>query len=170
MATHIEYINAQSMLKTEITTIGYLKINPRQTLRYLLPKVYVADYLGTRILSRSEFDNHNQGLKISEIEKGIGLTGTIKMLEQNELFRSCKHKKFSKEQGKKIVEEMKSRIEPISRFAEPLHEPEAEKYSLIFDILGFPISIEELEKISTHEDYYKPIKNCRIIMDTDDFY
>jgi len=171
MATFVEYSD-QSDIETffsraKLTPIGYITINPEQALRNLLPNFYVVDYLGISIPSRSEYANYNQGLRLSPVADGIGLVGTIEMLNQSELFRSCRHEPYSDEQRKEIVEKMKSRISPIFEHQEPLHHPEAKKYALIFDALGYPMSVDELVEFTTHEKYYDPIPNGGILMPED---
>ncbi|MFT4343689.1 MAG: hypothetical protein ACMXYE_02990 [Candidatus Woesearchaeota archaeon] len=159
MATFIEYSDRSNVeticFGAELTPIGYVAKNPKEVLRILLPEFYVVDYLDVRVPSRSEFDNRNLGLRLSSVADGIGLTGTIKMLEQSELFRSCKHEPFSDEEKKEVVDKIKSRIKPWHKNQEPLYDSDAEKYALVFDVLGFPMSVDELIKFTTHEDYYK---------------
>lgn len=75
MATLIEYSawpNDNNFAeKPKLTSIGYLTINPDQALENLLPKFYVANYLDIKVPSKSEFDNENQGLKISQVPNGM---------------------------------------------------------------------------------------------------
>jgi len=172
MATLVEYLDQSDILKTisgnpDRTPIGYLTANPEQALRGLLPNFHVVDYLGISIPSRSEATNYNLGLRISPVPDGIGLIGTIEMLNQSDLFRSCKHEPFSDVQRKALVEKMKAGIKPWQRHQEPLHNPQAEKYALIFDALGYPMSVDELIKFTTHENYYDPIPNGGILMSED---
>lgn len=171
MATFVEYSDQSNMQTwisgTKLIPIGYLTANPEQALRVLLPNFYVVDYLGIPIPSRSEYANQNQGLRLSPITDEIGLVGTIKMLNKSNLFRSCKHAIFSDEQKREIVKKMKSRISPIFKHQEPLRHSKAEKYALIFDALGYPMSADELVEYSTHENYYDPISNGRILMPED---
>jgi len=176
MSTLIEYSNSLNtseapLLRPKLTTIGYLIMPPEQALRKLLPEFYVVDYLGTKIPSKSKYDNENNGLKISSLEDGIGLTGNLKMFNKGDLFNNpkrdlfnnCKHKPFKKRQKKDIVEQMKNNIIPTFRGQEPLSILEAKKYWLIFDMLGFPMSSENIIKFSTHRDYFKPSHNCAMV-------
>jgi len=166
MATFIEYSKEDKELrsfKPKLTSIGYLNLQPEQSLRELISNFYVVNYLGTDIPSKSKSTNYNDGLKISLVPNGIGLVGTIEMIEQNELFMESKHSPFTNKQFKEIFEEMKLRIKPIYPI-EPLHHQEAEIYSLIFEVLGFPMSSEEIKKFTTHEDYYKHILSGGIIL------
>jgi len=171
MATFIEYSqypDIESLIRgPELTPIGYLNTSPKEALKNLLPEYYVVDYLGIPIPSRSKYVNHNHGLKISPVEDGLGLVGTIEMLKKSDLFESAKHKPFSDEQGKEIVEEMKSKLNPWCRYKGPLNPSQAEKYALIFQTLGSPMTIEELVKFSTHENYYDPIPNGGLIVAED---
>jgi hypothetical protein len=173
MATLVEYLDESDVLKylsvgpPDLTPIGYITPNPEQVLRDLLPNFHVVNYLGISIPSRNEHEDHNQGLKLSPVADGIGLVGTIGMLNQSVLFRACRHEPYSDEQRREIVEKMKSRIKPWQRHQEPLHHPEAKKYALIFDALGYPMSVDELINFTTHENYYDPIPNGGILMPGD---
>lgn len=172
MATLVEYLDGSDILKVmvgayDLTPIGYLKIDPPQALRELLLNFYVADYLGISIPSRSRYINCNQGLRISHAADGIGLIGTIDMLNQNDLFKECSHETFSDKQRRQLTKTIKSSLIPLDRYHEPLPPQTAEKYSLIFEILGFPISAAELIKFTTHENYFDPIPNRGILMPED---
>lgn len=164
MATFVEYSEPDVLegnLWTpgvKLTSIGYLRLSPEKALRELLPSFYVVDYLGITIPSRNKYSNYNQGLRISPVNDGIGLVGTIEMLSQNSLFQSCEHKPFSDVERSNIVKTMKSNIRPWMN-REPLRHREAENYALIFDALGHPISLNELIEFTTPEDYYKPLLN-----------
>jgi len=156
MATFVEYSD-QSKMKTwisgaKLTPIGYLTADPEQALRDLLPNFHVVNYLGVSIPSKSEYANCNQGLRLSPVADGIGLVGTIEMLNQSKLFRSCKHATFSDEQRRNIVDKMKSRISSILEHTEYLYHLEAKKYALIFDILGHPMSVDELVQLQPRAD------------------
>lgn len=158
MATLIEYSDRSEFKDwfsgAKITPIGYLTANPQQAFSQLLPNLYVVDYSGIAIPSRSKFANHNQGLRLSPVPDGIGLVGTIKMLNKSDLFQSCRHEPFSDRQRKEIVHLMKSRLAPLNVHQEPLSHPDAEKYALIFDALGHPTSVDELVSLSTHAEYH----------------
>lgn len=167
MATFVEYLDESNLFCPNLTPIGYLNMNPEKALRDLLPDFYVVNYQGVLIPSKSEFTNNNQGLRISSVANGIGLIGTIEMLNQSELFRSCKHEPYSTSQKKAIVEKIKSRLQPWQSNQEPLKPIEAEKYSLIFDALGYPMSIDELVRSTTHENYFNPVPNRGILTPQD---
>ena len=152
MATLVEYLD-QSELRDCVsggrkTPIGYLNTNPNQVLRELLPNFYVVDYLGILIPSKNENPRKNNGLKISQIPDGIGIIGNIEMLNKNSLFNSCQHEPFSKTKNQEIFEKIKSRLRPIYAYQNPIYHSEAEKYTLIFEILGHPISVDELVRLT----------------------
>ncbi len=156
MATLIEYRKKPTIRQIyedpQLTTIGYLDMSPEQALRELFPQSYVIDYKGFLIPSRGEFAIRTSGLKISSIPSGIGLTGTVEMLYQSRLFQSCKHEPFSREQRKTIAERVKDKIFMNRCMSSREISKETRKeYALIFEILGYKISEEELVELTTPE-------------------
>ncbi len=157
MATLVEYLDNSNIVRSISTTIGYLSINPAQALQNLFPQFYITQYFDLKIPSKSQWDNLNSGLKLSEIKDGLGLTGTIKKLAQSALFQSCRHKPYSKSQQEQIVEHLKLSLKQIQR-REPLYAAQAEKYLPIFEVLEHPLRIEEIIAFSRHPDYGKDIR------------
>jgi|GEM_PF-3686697 len=127
--------------------IGYLNINPKQALEELMPNFYVVGYSELNIPSKSKIYHENPGLIISEIPDGIGLVGTIEMLEQNELFKKCRHQ-FSKTEKEDIFNNIKEIIKISQNLPHSdYHEKKAKEYSDICNALGFSVSTKEILKL-----------------------
>lgn len=181
MATLVEYINHsykdnqennsisnmfELMRRIEnplITPIGYINKTPEDSLITLMNDYYVVKYEDIYIPSRSEYINKNEGLKISFVPDGIGLVGTIEMLESEPNFNKAKHGGLSLEKKQLIIHNIKNSIIPINRYKEPLRHEVADKYSLILYSLGLQMSSKNLISLSTHEDYGKPQPQCEIL-------
>ena len=164
MATFIEYEDHSKRkfgaFFPDIVPVGYLDMNPEESLRQLILTYPVVKYLGIHIPYESP---SIEGLIIKEIADGIGINGTIDMLLENNPFRMFKHEGLTEEQKKEILQRMKDSITPINRFQEPLHSEELEKYVAIFTSLGCEVSAGELKDLSKHEDYGKPIVMSEIL-------
>jgi hypothetical protein len=163
MATFVEYLKSEVISATERIPVGYLALSPEQALNDLLPRVYVADFRGIYIPSRSFFCNENNGLGLSYVPDGIGLAGTIEMLGQSDLFRECRHDIISPEGNLRVVEDLKNSLLPFDENTEPLRPNEAKKYSVVFGALGHPMSENELVNFTTHENYYDLVPNGGIL-------
>ncbi len=166
MATFIERIddpitfNSANRDKT-ITPFAYINEEPLKVLSELIFDFHIEKYLGIYIPRIEEIAKKN--LRISFIPSAEGLNGTIDMLKKMDLINDYRHETYSKGQLQSIAETIKSNLKPCFRNQEPLHKREAEIYSSILRVLGCDMSVEELYKLTTHEDYYKPILLSEII-------
>jgi len=163
MATFVQYANYESSggsllsVSPLLTPIGYLNMDPPTALKEILPVYHVIDFLGIRIPSRSEFDNLNHGLRLSKVDNGLGLVGTVKMLEEGELFQRARREDFSEVTQKTIAERMKSKMGQLGYRSEPLHPHEVQDWRYVFELHGDPISSEEIIQLSTPERYGEPL-------------
>lgn len=161
MATLVEYLDfsdlsASCTFEPKRKTVGYITPAPQEALRQLLPRYHVVNYLGINIPSRNEFSNLNNGLGISYIDDGPGLIGDVGVLNASELFRRCRRDSYTDEERQDIANSLKDGIVGFCR-DEPLMLDDADKYSVILDVLGHPLSRDEIIKLSTPKDYGKPI-------------
>ena len=133
--------------------VGILCITPEEVLREIFPDYYVVRYLGEKIYSKSQFDNHNDGLVIETFPfEGFDPDkfDNLENLMLTNYFQRCRHDKFSKSERKTVYE----RVEKQLNYKEKITLELASKYSSIFGVLGFSKSAEEILK--DRENSYKP--------------
>jgi len=134
--------------------VGYLAMDPEDALRVMLPKYHITTFRNTNIPSIDDQVDHV--LRLSPIPSGIGLVGTIQMLEsESDKFGLCQRSELiSASYGQNLAQKIKALCEDEQM--QPFSHDEANHYALVLDILGHPISAEELITMSTPEGLYDP--------------
>lgn len=162
MKTLIQYAQRENKDKENVSSIktatfpfiyalGYLNVGPEEVLEKLISSYHIIGYLGLL-----EPYCHTSGLIISSIPHNIfGINGSIDMLIKDKRIEKAKHEPLNQKQKEKMYNEIIERIKHTSS-TNSLNLDTALKYSVIFDKLGFPTSVNYIIELSKNKNDYKP--------------
>jgi len=145
MGTKVEYVGIEHFgnYKPTIDLVGNFSEEPNEALKTLLPRNYVVDFLDVPIPSKSEYINLNWGLKISPSDEDVASVNTLESIVKHRL-NMCFRRNSTPENNREIYEFMESGLVEAGGDLHPMSKAEAEKYHLIFEVLGSSMPMDDL--------------------------